>query len=482
VIESGLVKPAFHHAPEFTETLGPEVADLAEVAGFKPYPEQRLALDALFALNGNKSAAFEVAVICCRQNLKTGLFKQAALGWLYITDQRLVVWSAHEFGTAQEAFRDMSELIGNNAYLSRRVKKIYSGNGDEAIEMMDGQRLIFKARTKGGGRGLSADKVVLDEAFALKPEHMGALLPALSARPDPQVVYGSSAGLASSDVLRSIRDRGRTGASPRLAYLEWCAERLDCANLACEHKPGTPGCQLDDVANWLPANPSIGRGPLSVDGIAAERQAMPPDEFARERMGWWDDPNGEAIISAAVWADCIADPPMLVERPRFALDVSPSRTWAAIAVAGKRPDDLTQVEITSNSGVVDHREGVDWVLPRLRQIHEKQLNMRLFIPSGSAAESLIPSIQSAGIPVEVIKASDVAASCGLFYDLSVSRAMKHLGQLELTVALMGASRLDVGDGSWKWTRRKSTTDITPLYAATTALWAAHQRKPAQNVW
>jgi hypothetical protein len=40
----------------------------------------------------------------------------------------------------------------------------------------------------------------------------------------------------------------------------------------------------------------------------------------------------------------------------------------------------------------------------------------------------------------------------------------------------------VGDGSWKWTRRKSTTDITPLYAATTALWAAHQRKPAQNVW
>jgi hypothetical protein len=42
--------------------------------------------------------------------------------------------------------------------------------------------------------------------------------------------------------------------------------------------------------------------------------------------------------------------------------------------------------------------------------------------------------------------------------------------------------MTVGDGSWKWTRRKSTTDITPLYAATTALWAAHQRKPAQNVW
>ncbi len=61
----------------------------------------------------------------------------------------------------------MEILITGCAPLARRVKKISYGNGEEAIELQTGQRLIFKARTKTGGRGLSGDKVVLDEAFAL---------------------------------------------------------------------------------------------------------------------------------------------------------------------------------------------------------------------------------------------------------------------------------------------------------------------------
>jgi hypothetical protein len=50
-------------------------------------------------------------VICCRQNLKTGLFKQAAIGWLYVTDERTVVWSAHEMSTTLDALRDLELLL-----------------------------------------------------------------------------------------------------------------------------------------------------------------------------------------------------------------------------------------------------------------------------------------------------------------------------------------------------------------------------------
>lgn len=250
-LNATLVEPKFHTAPAWTETLGPEVADLCEQVGYTPDPEQRLLLDDTFGLDrhGN-SVAFEVAAICCRQNLKTGFLKQAALGWLFVTDQRLVVWSAHEFGTAQEAFRDMEQLISGSDMLRRRVKNVSRGNGDEAIEILGGPRLMFKARTKGGGRGLTGDKVILDEAFALQPAHMGALLPTLSARPDPQVAYGSSAGLSSSAVLRGLRDRGRAGTSSKLAYAEWCAPEGICLTVACTHVLGTEGCALDDPANW----------------------------------------------------------------------------------------------------------------------------------------------------------------------------------------------------------------------------------------
>jgi len=148
-----LVEPDYHTAPAWTRTLGDEVGDLNAQIGYAPYPEQQLLLDDTFALDdkSDRSAAFEVGAVACRQNLKTGYLKQATLGWLFITDQQLIVWSAHEFKTSQEAFRDISAMIDGSAMLTRRVRSIYSGSGNEAIELMNGQRLIFKARTSGGG-------------------------------------------------------------------------------------------------------------------------------------------------------------------------------------------------------------------------------------------------------------------------------------------------------------------------------------------
>ena len=131
---SVLAEPAFRCEPDFFRTLGDEVADLSDLAGFAPDPEQRLGLDLIFAFDRHgKSCAFEFCVVCCRQNLKTGLFKQAALGWLFITEQRLVVWSAHEFNTAQEAHRDMATLIENTPFLSRRLKRVYNGAAVAAL-------------------------------------------------------------------------------------------------------------------------------------------------------------------------------------------------------------------------------------------------------------------------------------------------------------------------------------------------------------
>ncbi len=483
-----LVDPAYHCAPSYTETLGPEVGELCAMVGFAPDAEQQLLLDDTFALDqAGNSAAFEVAAIACRQNLKTGWLKQTSLGWLFVTDQRLVVWSAHEFSTAQEAFRDMEVLIEGSDMLRRRVKRIYRGNGDEAIEMLSGQRLIFKARTKGGGRGLTGDKVILDEAFALQLSHMGALVPTLSAVPDPQLVYGSSAGKADSDVLRGVRDRGRDGSSSALAYAEWCAPQGGCAMLGCDHHFGAEGCALDRVDNWGRANPTMGKR-ISVGYIAKERAALPPEEFARERLGWWDEPTGEMVVSPASWAECL-DPASQIAKPtKFALDVSPDRSWAAIGVAGARTDGVPHVEITSKQGgaVVDHRPGVDWVVPRFVELAGHWPKMRVTIASSSAAESLVPALSTAGIEVDVLKAGDISAACGLFFDLATTAGLRHIGQSELTTALASARKnIEDGEGAWRWGRRRSSSDITPLYAATLALWGINVHRVVDvsaSVW
>lgn len=476
-----LVEPAFKTFPPYSQTLGPEVADLAALAGFAPDPEQRLALDLIFALNDQgKSAAFEFAVVVARQNLKTGVFKQAALGWLFITDQRLVVWSAHEFSTTQEAFRDMAALIEGCSYLSRRVKRIYRGNGDESIELMSGQRLLFKARTKTGGRGLTGDKVVLDEAFALQPDHMGSLMPTLSVRPDPQLVYGSSAGLARSEVLRKIRDRGRSGNASRLAYLEWCAEQgLRCQESPCRHEFGADGCVLDRRDLWKAANPLLGRTrpngtSLTYEYVAAEREALPPEEFARERMGWWDDPAvGEPAFGPGFWEACATTISPQSPPGSLAVAVSFDLTKAAIAAAAQDGEE-THVK------PLQHGPGTGWIVQRAKQLQD-QYGPEVLIDGRGPAAMLIEPLQQAGVRLRVVDTREVLDACAGLFDLVRERKVRHQSYDELDAAVTAAVKRDVGD-RWAWGRRKSSSDISPLEAVTLATFGVTQRsKPEPRI-
>lgn len=474
------VEPAYCSLPEWHDTLGPEVADVGRLADFAPDPEQELGLDAIFAVDKRgQSAAFEVCVICSRQNLKTGLFKQATLGWLFVTDERLVVWSAHEFRTVQEDFLHFEQLIRGSDVLRKRVKQIHRANGDEAIEFTTGTRMIFRTRTKGGGRGLSGPKVTLDEGFALKPEHMGALLPTLSAQPDPQVVYGSSAGLAESAVLRGIRDRGRAGVDPRLAYLEWCAPPPAEAckdGDACTHALEAEGCGCDNPELWARANPTMGRSRsngtgISQENIAAERRAMPPAEFGRERMGWWDDPaEGVSPISPQAWSKR-ADSESHVEDPvAFALDVPPDRSRASIAICGRRDDGRYHGEL------IRHRSGTGWVVDELVDLATKWGPCSVAVATSSPADAFVKALNERGFsesPVgdqwqlHVVSTREHAQACGALVDDIANNQWRHRDQKPLGDAVEGARTRPMAD-AWAWSRKNSGVDISPLVAVTLA--------------
>lgn len=477
-----LAEPDYFTHPDWKFTLGGEVGEIARLAGLEPYPEQQMLLDAVFALDvdePSRSAVFESAVICSRQQLKTGLLKQIALGWLYVMPQELVIWSAHEFGTAQEAFRDMESLISSSDDLSARVAHVRHTTGSEAIEMVDGSRLRFKARTAGGGRGLTGSKVILDEAFALQASHMGALLPTLISVPDPQVVYASSAGMASSQTLRGVRDRGRQGAN-RLMYAEWFAPKRDCASTVCDHLPGTAGCALDDIDLWRKSCPITARkDPERMQAIADLRAALPPEEFMRECLGWWDEPFGDSPINERVWATML-DADAVMTTPVVALDVAPDRSWSCIVAAGEFGDRML-VEITSRPGVFDHRPGTDWVVFRLAEMSRDLGGLAVYISANSAAESLVPDLESVGVPVIRFGSAEVIAACGRFFDMAVGGQLAHLGQDELTAAVTGARQKVLGDKAFTWVRSSSSGDLTPMYAATIAVWAA-ARNPVMSVW
>lgn len=463
------VRPAFSWAPDYAETLGPEVGELAAMAGFAPDPEQQMALDLLFAMKPDRRVStFMFSIVCARQNLKTGFLKQAALGWLFLTGQNLVVWSAHEFGTAQEAFRDMTILIESTPDLDREVKAIHRANGDEAIELLSGQRLKFKARTKGGGRGLTGDKVVLDEAMFLQPVHMGSLIPTLSARPDPQVVLAGSAGLVDSAVQRSTRDRGRAGGDPSLTYLEWADPdaHKGCATEDCDHRLNAAGCALDDVERWRKANPAIGRR-ISLDYISSERRALPPDEFARERLGWWDEPAQVMDgLSVQAWSELTgtASPgsPLI-----FGVDAGPGLASASIVSA-----DRACIEL------VERRPSTAWLVARCVELRDAWSPAAFAYDPAGPIGTLVPDFTAAGITLTPVEGKDSTRACGSIVARVGEKSFTHRGEDEFAAAVAGARRRAVGDGH-KWSRKDSTVDITPLVAATVALWVAGSADTAE---
>lgn len=473
VTPSALVEPAYFTHPPYEYTFGPEVADLGAMAGFPPDPEQALALDVLFGVGANgRSAVFEFANICGRQNMKTGLFKLAVLGWVFVTEQWLTVWSAHEMDTTREAFTDLVNLIEGCAPLCRRLAPgptngIYRGNGTESIQFKTGQRIKFKARTHAGGRGLTGDRVILDEALKLKASHMGSLLPTLSARPDPQVVYGSSAALAESEVLRRIVARGRAGTSPRLGYMEFCAPEGSCASDVCSHEVGSQGCALDDMEMVRRANPALERR-ITIEYIRSEREALPLEEYMRERMGWHEKGAGEGagrIVDMERWGSMQEDRPALAPKTPIALgvDMTADQKWVTIAAAAWTAERRLRLEV----GV--HEAPSQRVVDRIMDLIARWDPCCLVINGSSPAKSLVPDLKTLGIDPEMMSASQNAEACGGFYLDAVERKLSHADDPRLTEALAGAEKRILQGGAWV-VDYTSPVVLSPLQSAICARW------------
>jgi len=398
-----------------------------------------------------KWAAFEVGLIVARQNGKGSVLEARELAGLFLFGEQLILHSAHEFKTAAEAFLRVKALIDNTDDLRKRVHKVRTSHGEEGIELIGGQRLRFVARSTGSGRGFTGDCIILDEAYQLSQAALGALLPVLSSRPNPQLWYTSSAGHSTSEVLRSVRDRGMKHEDTSLCYLEWSAD---------------PRLATDDRSGWVQANPALG---IRISGEHVEREfnAMPESEFVRERLGIWDEGAGQdAALNLDAWTRLFDSSSRPLDPVSFALDVSPDGV-ASIASAGVRSDGLIHVE------VVENRPGTAWVVPRLVELHRRWNPSTVVLDVGSSAGALLPDLERSGVSLTKISGREMAQSSVAFAALINNERVRHLDQANLNAAVAAAKRRNLGD-LWAFGRRGSFVDISPLVACALAAWGYAQ--------
>jgi len=432
-------------------------------------PWQRHVADVALEINPiNGRLQYRTVVITVpRQSGKTtlmlSLMVHRALGF---GDRQTILYTAQ----TQKAARLKWEEEHVRALDASPFKNMYTvryGMGTEQIRWKNGSRHALTAPTEKAGHGEVVDVAVIDEAFSQDDNRLEqALRPAMITRPEPQLYVISTAGTAKSTYLRGKVDNGRMKVEQEplgntFAYFEWSAP--------LEADPGDP-------ATWWQCMPALGHT-ITEAAIRANYEDMELQEFRRAFLNQWVDeiPNQWMVIGHSDWenvtdkASQIApDSPMA-----FALDVTPDRTMGCIAVAGKRADGKLHVEITrSGEGILDHRPGINWMVPRMIDLYEKWAPCAVVIHPSSPAGTLIPELEAAGIPVLKPNATEYAGACGRIYDAVYSSPtqIRHLGQASLSIALAGAIKMDLGEGAWKWNRKMVTVDISPLVTITLAVW------------
>jgi hypothetical protein len=436
------------------DNFGDRAVKLAAIAGLGLDPWQQLVLRGMLRRDvSGRWASYENLLLCPRQNGKSLALEAYDLAKLYLCKPgHLILHSAHQFKTTRETFRHLADLIRNSPDLMAEVKPrgIRESHGEESIELKNGSRLLFVARSvSGSGRGFSPDTVVLDEAYRLPAEALAALQPALSARPDPQMTFASSTGYPDSEILWSLVERGRAGGDESLAYFEWSAD---------------PQFPLDSHEAWAQANPALGAERengtgLTVKIIGAEWRSMRErraEDFARERLGHWAEAQSDAVFPVGAW-EAAADGQSAIQGPiSFAVEVAQDRSWSCIGVSGHRPDGLLHVQVAEN------HPGTDWVPSKLIELGADEVALSPNSPAGALAGE----IERRGMRVERVPTGDYAAACGRFYDLVRDGQLRHLVQGELETAVSGAAKRTSGDAYVF--DRKGGTDISPLAAVVLA--------------
>ena len=451
------------------EGSGGEAVELAALAGLHLDGwQQHVLRNALGERADGSWAAFEVGVCVPRQNGKGAILEARELAGLFLLGERLIIHSAHQFDTSLEAFRRLLQLIEDTPDLDAEVAKVSNAHGEEGITLRSGSRIRFRTRTKGGGRGFSADCLILDEAMFLAESFHGALLPILSARPNPQVWYTGSAVdqyvHENGVVFSRVRKRGIDGDTAGLAYFEWS---LDADN------PGLVDYRTATTEEaWAAANPALNIR-ISPEHVAYEQQSLGHREFVVERLnvGDWPAADGMAsVIDLARW-DALEDAASVLPDPvALAFDMAPDRSMASIAAAGVRADGRAHVEI------VEHRRGTSWLPGRVAELVAAHENVGVGCDATGPAASLLPELQALGVIPEAFTSQEHAQACGRFFDAVEQATVRHLGSGELRTAVRGADRRPLGD-AWAWSRKNSSADISPLVAATLALSLATTREP-----
>jgi hypothetical protein len=443
-------------------TLGPAWCKWHEILTGKPaIGWQRYVADVAGEVDDAGRLFYDTVVLVVgRQNGKTTLIESKNTAKAYRRDQSRLVYGAQDRAAARIKILDDYEgrHLSRVPMLRGRYTPVRS-NGREGIDWENGSKLVIVANTDVAGHGQSdVDDVTIDEAFAHRDLTLPtALEPTMLVNTDPQLWVASAIGDGTDGLLMHYQEVGvQSLADPetRVAYFEWSAAE---------------DADVMDRAVWRATIPALEpHGFLTERAVA--RLAHDRPMFARTMLGIRPHGPDVSVIDPAVWARQTANLDALAPPYVAAFATHHERTSASIAICGRHGPGALGV-------VVDTRPGVSWIIDAMRALkrgHGAKLR-EVWADRRAGDGAAIDKVRGLGVYVDEIQPADFVTSARTFLDLlgepgETAGDLWHQGQPELDLAVAGARKRPLGE-AFAWSRLHSEGDVTPLAAASLAVWA-----------
>lgn len=464
----GKQTPRLCHYPAFFTSMADDGVDFVETFGYDLVPwQEALFRHSLGETVDSRWSARNVVWIITRQQGKTEVLEARELFGLFELNEK-IFHTAQQAKTATLSWQTLRNRIDTYPDLSEMCMRPKNGGEETSIRLkadkggrwLDGERFVrYIARSPHSGRGFrDIDLVVCDEAYALSHAEWGSLGPTQRANRNPQTWFTSSAGSEDSEMLTQLREAGIAHANPSLLFAEWSLPDMS---------------DPSDRALWPIAQPSLGAPFCSVENLESDFLTMDFVEFAREHMGMWDDPRVNSVIPFDKWDACKLEnlpdgsqPSVDVEWTVACVDVAPDRAWASIALAGRRPDGRSHVEVLWAD------EGTNWVMPQMQRLISSATPPRaVAVQAGAQAGAFYAELEQIGYKVHQLTPQEISAATAKFHDDVVDGRLTHLDDPTLVKGLAGATKYPIGKvehGGWGWLRKGTSVDITGIVACSYA--------------
>ena len=457
----GSQTPSVRIVPEYEYTDGTDAVKILATARLITDPWQSTILeDWMGRIDSENWSATSCGLSVPRQNGKTLVTSGRIVSGMILYHE-WVIYTAHLQKTATETFREIKNIFESRG-MRKYVKEIKNALGRESIDLKNGARVMFVARTRNGGRGLHGDCLIFDEAQELTSEQQASFVPVLQASKNPQTIYLGTPPdpNCTGEVFRTVRSKTIKGENKGTSWTEFSVEEIG---------------DVKDRARWAAANPALGRR-IKASTLEAACEQMEADTFAREMLGWWSevDNSEDYAIQRDQWEACASEE--LKPEGKTAFGVKFSADGSEVSLCGavcpvNGPARISLIEKKSTS------IGIQWLADWLNQRYPTAACV--VIDGRNGVDFLIDKIKPTWkYKNSIIKPSSkevIAAASQLVNEVTEQTVTWYKYQEILEESAITSVKRPIS-GGWGFGGDLST----PIEAAALALWGCRQSKRDPN--